>query len=52
MPGVFDNQAALQAAMHADALLDTGDMEGAATCRKIIKAIEVMQATEPGGLTH
>ncbi len=45
-------QAALQAAMQADALLEAGDMEGAATWLKIIKAIEVMQATEPNGATH
>ena len=42
------DQAALQAAIQADALL-SDDMEGSATWLKIIKAIEVMQATEPGG---
>ena len=46
------DQAALQAAMQADALLEKGDMEGSATWRKIIKAIEVMQATEPDGAMH
>ena len=40
------------AAKRADALLDTGDLEGAATWRKMIAAIEVMQATEPDGATH
>ena len=35
--------------MQSDALLEAGDMDGAATWRKIIKAIEVMQATKPGG---
>ncbi|MGR3343245.1 MAG: hypothetical protein ACU0DI_08505 [Paracoccaceae bacterium] len=35
--------------MRADALLDTGDMDAAAMWRKIIKAIEMLQATEPGG---
>ena len=45
-------QAALQAAMQSDALLDTGDLDGAATWRRIIKAIEVLQATEPDGWTH
>ena len=34
--------------MQADGLLADGDLDGAATWRKIIKAIEVMQATEPG----
>ena len=46
------DQAALQAAMQSDALLEAGDLEGAATWRKIIKVIEVMQATEPDGVMH
>ncbi len=46
------DQAVVQAAMQADAQLAAGDMEGAAMWRRIIKAIEVLQATEPGGLTH
>ena len=46
------DQAALQAAMQSDTLLEAGDMEGAATWRKIIKAIEVLQATEPDGAVH
>ena len=45
-------QAVLQAAMQSDALLDAGDLEGAVTWRKIIAAIEVLQATEPDGATH
>ena len=32
--------------------LGAGDMNGSATWRKIIKAIEGMQATESGGATH
>ena len=46
------DQAALQAAMQADALLSAGDMEGSATWRMIIKAIEVLQATQPSGVMH
>jgi hypothetical protein len=46
------DQAALQATMQADTLLSAGDMEGSATWRRIIKAIEVMQATEPEGSLH
>ena len=46
------DQAALQAAMRSDELFDTGDLDGAATWRMIIKAIEVMQATEPDGAVH
>ena len=46
------DQAALQAAMQADALLDAGDMDGAASWRGITKAIEVTPATEAGGARH
>ncbi len=46
------DQAVLQAAMRSDDLFDTGDMDGAATWRKIIKAIEVMQVAEPSGSLH
>jgi len=46
------DQAALQAAMQADALLEAGDLDGAATWRKIIKAIVAMRATEPSGSLH
>ena len=41
-----------QAATQADALLAAGDMDGAATWRKIVKAVEVLQKTEPDGATH
>ena len=34
------------------ALLDTGDLDGAATWRGISKAIEVMQVVEAVGMTH
>ena len=46
------DQAALQAAMQSDALLEAGDMDGAATWRKVIAAIEILQPTEPVGTTH
>ena len=46
------DQAALQAAMQSDSLLDAGDMDGAAVWRRIIKAIEVMQATDPPESLH
>ncbi len=46
------DQAALQAAMQADAQLAAGDMEGAAMWRRIIKAIEDLLATKPDGVTH
>ena len=46
------DQAALQAAMRSDAFLAAGDIEGSRMWRKITQAIEVMQATEPGGAMH
>ncbi|MCZ6841156.1 MAG: hypothetical protein O7G13_18000 [Alphaproteobacteria bacterium] len=46
------DQATIQAAMQSDALLAAGNVDGAATWRKIIAAIEVMQATEPEGSLH
>lgn len=48
----YGDQAIHQAAMQSDAHLEKGDMEGAAQWRKIIEAIEVMQATEPKGTRH
>ncbi len=38
--------AALEAAQRADAMLETGDMEGAAVWRRVLKAVEEMQRTE------
>ena len=38
--------------MQTDVLLEACDIEGAAIWRRIIKAIEVMQATEPSGSLH
>lgn len=46
------DHAALQAAIQADELLAASDMDGSAIWRKIIKAIDVLQSTEPGGSTH
>ncbi len=46
------DQGALRAAVRADALLDAGDMNGAAVWRKIIAAIETMRSTEPEGTLH
>ncbi len=46
------DQAALQAAMRSDELFYTGDLDGAATWRMIVKAIEVLQATEPAESLH
>ncbi len=40
--------AATEAAMRADAMLEKGAMAGAATWRRIVKAVEELQCTEPG----
>ena len=40
--------AGLEAAMRADAVLEKGDMQGAATWRRIVKAVEELQRQEPG----
>lgn len=39
--------ATIEAAMRSDELLDQGDMDGAATWRRIITAIEQLQSTDP-----
>ena len=46
------DQAALQTAMQSDALLDVGDLDSTAVWRKIIRAIEVLQASESSGSMH
>ncbi len=38
--------------MRADAMLEKGDMEGAATWRRIVKAVEELQRQEPGERAH
>ena len=38
--------AALEAAQRADALLERGDMEGAAVWRRIVRAVEELQRRE------
>ncbi len=44
--------AVIEAAMRADALLAKGDMEGRAVWLRIIAAIREMEATEPTGAVH
>jgi hypothetical protein len=38
--------AALEAAQRADAMLERGDLEGAAVWRRVLKAVEEMQRKE------
>ncbi len=42
------DEAPIHAAMRADELLDAGDLDGAAVWRRIIRAIEELQRTDPG----
>ena len=39
--------ALIHAAMRADAMLEAGDLAGAATWRRILRAVEELQGTEP-----
>ena len=44
--------APIQAAMRADALMDQGDMDGRAVWLRIKSAVEEMLRTETGGAVH
>ena len=46
--------AQIEAAMRADELLDKGDMDGFAVWKRILKAVEELEATEaePGAQIH
>ena len=44
--------AAIEAAVRADALLDKGDMERRAVWLRIIAAIKELEAAEPEGAVH
>ncbi len=39
--------APIQAAMRADELLETGDLDGCAVWKRILRAVEELQGTEP-----
>ena len=42
------DEAPIFAAMEADAMLDKGDLDGAAVWRRIVRAVEELQREEPG----
>ncbi len=44
--------AVIEAAMRADALLEKGDMDGRAVWMQIIAAIKELEAKEPEGVVH
>ncbi len=44
--------AVIEAAMRADALLEQGDMEGRAVWLRVMAAIKELETTEPEGVVH
>ena len=44
--------AAIHAAMRADALLDAGDLDGAAVWRRIVRAVRELLGREPVGTVN
>ncbi len=44
--------APIQAAMRADALLDKGDLDGCAVWRRILRAVGELQRAESGARVH
>jgi hypothetical protein len=44
--------APIHAAMRADAMLDKGDLDGFSVWKRILRAIEELQGSEPGAQVH
>ncbi len=44
--------APIHAAMRADAMLEKGDLDGHAVWKRVLRAVRVLQETEPGGKVH
>ena len=44
--------APIEAAMRADAMLDKGDLDGYAVWWRILRAVEELQKAEPGARVH
>ncbi len=40
--------APIEAAMRADAMLDKGDLDGCAALKRVLRAVEELQGMEPG----
>ncbi len=51
---ILDQDAPIHAAMRADAMLEAGDLDGVATWRRILRAVEELQGTvpKPGEAVH
>ena len=43
----YGEDAAIEAAMRADAMLDRGDLDGCAVWKRIVRAVEEIQRAEP-----
>ncbi len=44
--------APIEAAMRADAMLDKGGLEGCAVWKRVLRAVEELQRVEPGARVH
>ena len=44
--------APIQAAMRADAMLEKGDLDGYAVWRRVLRAVGELQGTKPGARVH
>ena len=42
------DNAPIHAAMRADAMLEAGDLDGYAVWKRVLRAVEELQGTEPG----
>ncbi len=46
------DDAPIEAAMRADAMLEAGDLDGAAVWKRILRAVEELQGATPGARVH
>ncbi len=48
----YGEDAPIRVAMVTDAMLNMGDLDGYAVWRRILRAVEELQRTKPGGKVH
>ncbi len=48
----YGPDAPIHAAMRADAMLEVGDLDGAAVWKRILRAVEELQRATPGARVH
>ena len=46
------DDAPIHAATRADAMLETGDLDGLTVWKRILRAVEELQGTQPGARVH